>query len=166
MWLYIYSRHWRYVWGLGGTPSSRITYALSQNFRVYIYICPASMAYVFVIVPQGTHWLVNIHATVLYLPMQRLTILSITSIHTYIDQQIQHSSNWHWLWREAGDGCPILTDIQFSTRLASDCDRVVTLRNTLQVGALTESIWCQYNGIQYNVMEFYELCTKVCILGN
>ena len=28
--------------------------------------CPASMAYGFVIVPQGTHLLVNIHATALY----------------------------------------------------------------------------------------------------
>ena len=83
--------------------------------------------------------------------------------HTYIDHQIQHSSNWHRLWREAGDGCPILTDIQFSTRLASNSDRVVTLRNMVQVGALTESIWCQYNRIQYNVMEFYELGTKVCM---
>jgi len=76
----------------------------------------------------------------------------ITSINTYIDQQIRDSSNWYWLWREAGEGCPIIIDIQFSTRLASNHDRVVTFRNMLQVGALTESYRIQCHGIQYNVM--------------
>ena len=60
--------------------------------------------------------------------------------HAYSDTQICLSKNWPRLRRKAGDGCPILTDIQSSTRQASDSDRVVTLRNMLQVGALTESI--------------------------
>ena len=54
----------------------------------------------------------------------------------YRDFQIFLSNNWHRLWREAGDSCPCLADIQFSTRLTSNSDRVVTLRYMVQVGAL------------------------------
>ena len=157
---------------LGGTPSSRITCVLSQNFRVCIYmsclhgICFCDSA------PRNS--LTSKHACNCIVfawwgaLTKQFTYVTVNNFkhskHTYIDHQIQHSSNWHRLWRGAGDGCPILTDIQSSTRQASNRDRVVTLRHMVQVGTLTESIWC--HGIQYNVMEFYELCTKVCILEN
>ena len=70
--------------------------------------------------------------------------LNITSLRTYIDHWItdQHSSNWRRLWREAGDGCPIFIHMQFSTRQASNSDRIVTLRNMVHVGALAKlKLW-------------------------